>query len=366
MNTDTPNWGIEPVPERLRVLGGLDTALLWGNLGVALLVLVAGSVPRAGALAAARRCVAIVVGALIGNLMLGAAGGDRRRRARARDGAHARPARPAGLLPADRPQRRPVPRLGDLRADHHRRGSGGAVGRAFRFRGPGALDDRVRRRAPASWPCWGRSAFVRRFVRRFALWAVLASLLYLSWWALDGADLSAALAGRRRGRLVDRARASTSWWRSPSRGFRWPPTTPASRVRARARSSAPFVGYLVPVAVDVRCWARCSCSGADLSDPVAGSCGGRRGRLREPRSHCSRSPSTRPTRRSPTPTPRPCLAPEPPAERAAAAARRRGLGGRHGGRAHDRAAQLRGLPAPARLVLRAALRRPARRLAPRR
>ena len=37
----------------------------------------------------------------------------------------------------------------------------------------------------------GPIGFVRRFVRRFALWAVLASLLYLTWWALDGADLSA-------------------------------------------------------------------------------------------------------------------------------------------------------------------------------
>ena len=38
------SWGIEPVPERLRVLGGLDLGLLWGNLGVSLLVLVAGAV----------------------------------------------------------------------------------------------------------------------------------------------------------------------------------------------------------------------------------------------------------------------------------------------------------------------------------
>jgi NCS1 family nucleobase:cation symporter-1 len=36
----------------------------------------------------------------------------------------------------------------------------------------------------------GPIGFVRRFVRRFALWAVLASLLYLSWWAVDDANLS--------------------------------------------------------------------------------------------------------------------------------------------------------------------------------
>ena len=36
----TPQWGIEPVPERLRVLGLMDTTLLWTNLGISLLVLV--------------------------------------------------------------------------------------------------------------------------------------------------------------------------------------------------------------------------------------------------------------------------------------------------------------------------------------
>ena len=29
---ETPNWGIEPVPERLRVLGTTDTFLLWTRL----------------------------------------------------------------------------------------------------------------------------------------------------------------------------------------------------------------------------------------------------------------------------------------------------------------------------------------------
>ena len=38
------SWGIDPVPERLRVLGGFDLALLWGNLGVSLLVVVAGAI----------------------------------------------------------------------------------------------------------------------------------------------------------------------------------------------------------------------------------------------------------------------------------------------------------------------------------
>src|SRR6187401_930378 len=70
---DTPAWGITPVPQRLRVLGLLDVGLLWGNLGVSLLVLVAGTylVP---ALSLPKALLAILVGSLIGNAMLGAAG----------------------------------------------------------------------------------------------------------------------------------------------------------------------------------------------------------------------------------------------------------------------------------------------------
>ena len=40
---ETPAWGIEPVPARLRALGLVDLGLLWGSLGVSLLVLVAGT-----------------------------------------------------------------------------------------------------------------------------------------------------------------------------------------------------------------------------------------------------------------------------------------------------------------------------------
>ena len=69
---DVPAWGIEPVPERYRQLGALDTTLLWGNLGVSLLVLVAGAL-LVPALSLPQALVAIVVGGLIGNLMLGLA-----------------------------------------------------------------------------------------------------------------------------------------------------------------------------------------------------------------------------------------------------------------------------------------------------
>ena len=61
---EAPRWGIEPVPARLRVLGLLDLTLLWGSLGVSLLVLVAGTflVP---ALSLRDALIAIAVGGVI-------------------------------------------------------------------------------------------------------------------------------------------------------------------------------------------------------------------------------------------------------------------------------------------------------------
>src|SRR6476661_4246921 len=69
----TPSWGIEPVPKRLQVLGLLDTMLLWGNLSVSLLVIVLGAV-LVPALSLRDALIAIVVGAVAGNLLLGLAG----------------------------------------------------------------------------------------------------------------------------------------------------------------------------------------------------------------------------------------------------------------------------------------------------
>src|SRR4029450_6499680 len=67
------SWGIDPVPPRLRVLGGVETGLLWGNLGVSLLVIVAGAV-LVPALSLPEAIVAILLGCLIGNAMLAVAG----------------------------------------------------------------------------------------------------------------------------------------------------------------------------------------------------------------------------------------------------------------------------------------------------
>lgn len=73
MSDEANNWGIEPVPDRLRTLSWFDLGLLWGNLGVSLLVIVAGAI-LVPALSLPQALVAIIVGCVIGNAMLGAAG----------------------------------------------------------------------------------------------------------------------------------------------------------------------------------------------------------------------------------------------------------------------------------------------------
>jgi putative hydroxymethylpyrimidine transporter CytX len=183
------SWGIEPVPPRLRVLSGVDTGLLWGNLGVSLLVVVAAAalVP---ALSLRDALVAIVLGCVVGNLMLGVAGAI---------GADAR-----------------VPGMVLMRAPLGRRGSylptginalqaiGWSVFELLIIATAAAAlsDDLLGFRAQWLWTLvfgavalvlalLGPIGFVRRFVRRFAVWAVPVAVLYLTWWALDGADLGA-------------------------------------------------------------------------------------------------------------------------------------------------------------------------------
>ena len=326
--------GSSPFPSGC-ACSGLDTALLWGNLGVSLLVLVGGGVPRPGAVAAAgarrdrRRRPDRQPDARRRR-------DDRRRRARSRDGADARAARAARLVPPDRAQRRAVPRLGDLRADHHRDGRGGALGRALRLRGAGPWT-LVFGAVAAVLALLGPVGVVRRFLRRYALWIVLASLLYLTWWALDGADL--ARSGRRgEGGSwlgIDLVVALTVTW------IPLAPTTRASPRPAPGRSSVPAS------ATSSR---RCGCSGsARCSCSRAGSA--TRWRCPRPsprpgwraRSRCSPSRSTRPTRPSRTPTR------QRSRSRTSCPACRSGRCGgrlrrRDDRRAHDRARELRGLP----------------------
>jgi putative hydroxymethylpyrimidine transporter CytX len=183
------NWGIEPVPERLRVLGLLDTGLLWGNLGVSLLVIVAGAalVP---ALSLPNALLAIVLGCAIGNTMLGLAGTI---------GADAR-------VPGMVLMRAPLGRQGSYLPTgvNVLQGLGWSVFELLIIATAAAAlsDELFGFRAQWLWTLvfgvcalalalLGPIGFVRRFVRRVAVWAVPVALVYLTWWALDGADLGA-------------------------------------------------------------------------------------------------------------------------------------------------------------------------------
>jgi putative hydroxymethylpyrimidine transporter CytX len=179
----TPSWGIDPVPERLQVLSTLDSLLLWGNLSVSLLVIVIGAL-LVPALSLPQALLAVVIGAVAGNVLLGIS---------AAIGADAR-----------------VPGMVVLRAPLGQRGSwlptafnvaqnigwstfeliiiataaAAASERMFGWQGKwlwtlvfGAL----------SWGLGmlGPIGFVRRYLRRFASWALLFSMAYLTYWAIS-------------------------------------------------------------------------------------------------------------------------------------------------------------------------------------
>ncbi len=68
--TSSEEWGVEPVPPGRRALSGFDLAILWGDLGVGLLVLVTGGL-LVPALSFTAALAAIVVGSVIGSAALG-------------------------------------------------------------------------------------------------------------------------------------------------------------------------------------------------------------------------------------------------------------------------------------------------------
>ena len=158
--------------------------MLWGSLGLSLLVLVAGTflVP---ALSLPKALLAIVIGGIFGNILLGL----------------------AALIGADAR----VPAMVLLRAPLGRRGSWLPTGlnvlqnlgwtifevlviataaRAL-VHGPLWLWKLVAAAAATALALVGPIGFVREWVRRFALWVVLASLAYLTWWALHDAHVGA-------------------------------------------------------------------------------------------------------------------------------------------------------------------------------
>lgn len=182
-----PAWGIEPVPDRLRVLGLVDTGLLWGNLGVSLLVIVAGAL-LVPALSVPDALLAILAGSLLGNAMLGA----------------------AALIGADGR----VPAMVLMRAPLGHRGSYAPTAlNVLQCLGWATFELIVIATAAAALsnelfgfearPLWtlgfgglaialgflGPVGLVRRILRKYAIWVVLASLVYLTWWALDAVSL---------------------------------------------------------------------------------------------------------------------------------------------------------------------------------
>jgi nucleobase:cation symporter-1, NCS1 family len=235
-------WGVTPVPDRLRTLSGLDMGLLWGNLGISLLVLLAGTL-LAG-LGLRRALVAIVVGAVLGNALLAL----------------------AGLIGFERR----VPGMVLLRDPLGRQGSylpttlnvlqnlGWATFELIVIAAAAnALADelfgfRVRWvwvllfAALTTWLALaGPISFVRRWLRRFAVWAVVASTIYLTWWALDGADLNGLWSASPEGGLtfwqgVDLTVAMSASWLPLAADY-----TRFTRDRTAAFWGT-GVGYLVP------------------------------------------------------------------------------------------------------------------------
>lgn len=68
----SPEWGITPVPDRAKKLGGADIFILWSSLGVGLLVLSAGSFLSEASFIDAT--LAIIVGSIGGSALLALAG----------------------------------------------------------------------------------------------------------------------------------------------------------------------------------------------------------------------------------------------------------------------------------------------------
>jgi nucleobase:cation symporter-1, NCS1 family len=184
-----PDWGIEPVPPERRALSGVDVGVLWGNLGISILLPVVGAflVP---ALSFRKAILAIVVGALIGNLMLGAAG-----RIGAETGAPAMVTYrgPLGIRGSY------LPTVFNVMQNI---GWGAFELYIISVLMAGLLDHYTGRGLRPLWvvvfaavcifmAVGGPIAVVRRWIRRYAVWIVLASSAYLTIYMLATYDLSA-------------------------------------------------------------------------------------------------------------------------------------------------------------------------------
>ena len=358
MSEKETSWGIDPVPERLRVLGGLDLGLLWGNLGVSLLVVVAGAI-LVPALSLPSAVVAIVAGCLVGNLMLAVAG---------LIGAQAR-----------------VPAMTLMRAPLGSRGSflptainvvqclGWTVFELLVIATAAAAlsDELLGVGAQWAWTLvFGAAALamgllgpigvVRTVLRRVAVWVMPVAIAYLTWWALTGGGLAAAWDRPGEGGLsiwqgIDIVIGVTVSWVPLAADYTRFARSP------RAAFWGTGIGYLLP---DVLLLAL---GVGDPADARRRRCrvaaGGRRRRGSRGAARALRADRGGDGRGV-----RECLlgcrlAAEPLPRRAATPADRGDDDGRDDRRARARADELPVVPLPARLVLRAPVRRAARRLA---
>jgi NCS1 family nucleobase:cation symporter-1 len=179
--------GVEPVPGRFRVLGFFDYFVLWADLGVGLLVLLAGTqlVPGLGL---PQALAAIVLGTAAGNLMLGL----------------------AGVIGSEHS----IPSMVSLRPSFGRRGSYlPSLVNVVQLVGWGAFEIVIMAQASSrlsgpvlghpSYPAWavcwgvvvillglgGPLVVVRQWLEKIGIWLVLTTITWMSVWAVAHADL---------------------------------------------------------------------------------------------------------------------------------------------------------------------------------
>jgi putative hydroxymethylpyrimidine transporter CytX len=183
------DWGIQPVPEEKRSLRSFDFAILWGDLAVSLLVMVAGTILVPG-LSTQQALAVVVLGTLFGTVLLSLVG-------------------IAG-------SRLGVPTMVALRAPFGLRGSYVTTGfNIVQLVGWAALEIIIMAQAAkalsheylgfSGYYFWllvfgvvatlmamgGPILMVREYLQKFAVWIVLAATAWLTFHLFDAYDMSA-------------------------------------------------------------------------------------------------------------------------------------------------------------------------------
>ncbi len=185
-------WGIEPVPEGARRLGFWDFAVLWGDLGIGLLVLLTGSflVP---ALSLGRALVAVAIGSVIGVTLLALAGIV---------GSQTGAPTMVNLRPALGTRGSYVPTalnviqlfgwtVFELVIMAH---AANSVGRRLGGFDAYGLWLTLFAVAVVGMAVWGPMAVIRQWLRKFAVWVMLGTTFWLTWTLLTRYDVEALLA----------------------------------------------------------------------------------------------------------------------------------------------------------------------------